>query len=243
MTGFPVGPPAAGPVRVPPPDPDARWKVIHAVAAFAGGIVASLLAALAVASGGITAFEAFAVVGPAQALGSLGVIAALARFPRPGRESLGLRFVPVDGWGLPLGVALQFGLSLILSLVVVIFLGGEAPVQDVVQIVDEAAGSGTRAAVVVTAVVLAPLSEELIFRGVLLRALDRRYPGWPAALGSAGAFALGHLLDANAALALPALFVMGLVLARGVQSTGRLGGAVAMHAGFNLLSVLLLFFA
>lgn len=240
MSVSPAGP--EGEALAGPPAPGA-WKVIHAVAAFAAGIGASLVAALAVAPGGLTSFETFAVVGPAQALGSIAVVAGLSRFPRPGRESLRLRFAPIDGWGLFLGAALQFALSLILSLVVVVFLGGEAPVQEVVQIVDEAAGPGTRAAVVITAVLLAPLSEELVFRGVLLRALARRYPGWPASLGSAAAFALAHLLDTNAALAVPALFVMGLVLARQVQSSGRLGGAVATHAGFNLLSVLLLFLA
>jgi len=94
---------------------------------------------------------------------------------------------------------------------------------------------------VVTAVVLAPVAEELVFRGILLRSLARRFSPWAAAFGSAGAFALGHLLDPNAALAVPALFVAGLVLARQVLVSGRLGGAIAMHAGFNLLSVLLLF--
>jgi hypothetical protein len=109
-------------------------------------------------------------------------------------------------------------------------------------VVDEATGLGTRVAVVITAVVLAPLAEELVFRGVLLRALAHRLPRWAAVLVSAGAFAVGHLLDPNAGLAVPALFVAGLVLARQVLKSGRLGGAIAMHAGFNLLSVLLLFF-
>lgn len=242
MTGTPAGPEegARGPA---PLESARRWTVGHALAAFAAGIGASLLVALAVAPGGITSFETFAVVGPAQALGSLAVVVALRRFPPPGRESLGLRFAPIDGWAVLLGAALEFGLSVLLTLVVVVFLGGEAPVQEVVQIVDEAAGPGTKTAVVVTAVVLAPLAEELVFRGVLLQALARRYPGWPATVGSAAAFALAHLLDANAGLAVPALFVMGLVLARMVQASGRLGGAVAAHAGFNLLSVLLLFIA
>lgn len=243
MNAFPVGAEGEKPAGPAPAGSPGGWKVIHAVSAFAAGIVASLLAALAVAPGGITSFEAFAVVGPSQALATIGVIGALGRFSATRRENLGLRFAPVDGWGLLVGAALQFGLSLLLSLVVVVLFRGEAPVQEVVRIVDEATGSGTRAAVVVTAVVLAPLSEELVFRGVLLRALVRRYPGWPASIGSAAAFALGHLLDTNAGLAVPALFVMGLVLARQVQSSGRLGGAVATHVGFNLLSVLLLFFA
>ncbi|MBP1633277.1 MAG: abortive infection protein [Acidobacteria bacterium] len=243
MTGSPAGPEGEAPTGPAPRREAWQWTVGHAVAAFAAGIGASLLAALAVAPGGITSFETFAVIGPAQALVSITVVAVLGRFPPPGREGLGLRFAPVDGLAVLLGSALQFGLSLLLSLVVVVFLGGEAPVQEVVQIVDEAADPGTRAAVVITAVVLAPLAEELVFRGVLLRALARRYPGWPAAFGSAAAFALAHLLDANAGLAVPAFLVMGLVLARLVQASGRLGGAVATHAGFNLLSVLLLFFA
>lgn len=219
------------------------WKVSHAVVAFAAGLGASLLAAVAVASGGITSFEAFAVVGPAQALATIAVVALLGRLSRPRREGLGLRFALADAWGLLAGAGLQIALSLVLSLVVVVFFSGEAPVQEVVQVVDEATGLGTRVAVVATAVVLVPLAEELVFRGILLRALARRYPSWVAILGSAGAFALGHLLDPNAGLAVPALFVMGLVLARQVLASGRLGGAVAMHAGFNLLSVLLLFMA
>ena len=229
---------AAGPLS---PASAGQWKVVHALAAFAAGIAASLVAAVPVASGGITSFEAFAVVGPAQSLAAIAVVALLKRSSRPVREDLGFRFTPADAWGLPAGAGLQIVLSLLLSLVVIVFFGGEAPVQDVVQVVDEAVGPGTRAAVVVTAVLLAPVAEELVFRGILLRALARRFSPWAAALGSAGAFALAHLLDTKAALAVPALFVAGLVLARQVLVSGRLGGAIAMHAGFNLLSVLLLF--
>jgi membrane protease YdiL (CAAX protease family) len=232
--------PADGSLSTPPVAP---WKVVHAAAAFLAGIGGSLLAAVAVAAGGITPFEAFAVVGPAQSLATIGVVALLRRYSRPAREELGFRFAPADGWGLLAGAGLQVALSLLLSLVVVVFFRGEAPVQDVVQIVDEAVGLGTRVAVVATAVFLAPVAEELVFRGILLRALARRFRPWTATIGSAGAFALGHLLDPNAALAVPALFLMGVVLARQVQVSARLGGAMAVHVGFNLLSVLFLFLA
>jgi len=217
------------------------WRVQHAVLAFAAGLFASLLAALAVAGGGITSFEAFAVVGPAQSLATIGVVAWLARIPPPGREPLGLRFVPSDGWGLLGGAGLQIALSWVLSWVVVIFFHGEAPVQDVVRVADEAAGPGTRVVVVATVVFIVPLAEELLFRGVLLRALARRFASRVVVVISAAAFAVAHLLDPNAVLAVPALFVMGLVLGRLVLVSGRLGGAVAVHAGFNLLSVLFLF--
>lgn len=209
--------------------------------AFAVGVGASLAAALAVAGGGITSFETFAVVGPSQAVATVGAVALLARALPPGREPLGLRFAPFDAWGLLAGAGLQVALSLVLSWVVVVFFRGEAPVQDVVRVADEAAGLGTRVAVVVTTVFLAPLAEELVFRGILLRALAARFAGWTAVVLSAAAFAAGHLLDPNAVLAVPALFVVGLVLGRRVVVSGRLGGAIAIHAGFNLLSVLFLF--
>ena len=57
-------------------------------------------------------------------------------------------------------------------------------------------------------------------------------------LVTAAAFALTHLaLDPDAAVAVPALFVMGVVLAALVQRRGRLGPAVVTHVGFNLLGV------
>lgn len=232
------------PGRPASPTPPAReWKVWHALAAFGAGLVGSLAATAAVAPGGLTSFEYFAVVGPAQALCSLGTVAVLRCRPLPGRAPLGLRFRAADAWGIPAGAGLEVALSLLLSLVVAVFFRGEAPVQEVVQVVDEAAGLGTRAAVVITAVLLGPLAEEVVFRGVLLRALARHLPDWGVVSASAGLFALGHLVDPNAALAVPAFFLMGLVLGRLVLKTGRLGPAVATHAGFNLLSVLLLFFA
>jgi membrane protease YdiL (CAAX protease family) len=46
---------------------------------------------------------------------------------------------------------------------------------------------------IVALVLLAPLGEELLFRGLLLRALVRRMPFWPAAVLSAVLFALCHV--------------------------------------------------
>jgi membrane protease YdiL (CAAX protease family) len=219
------------------------WKVGHAVAAFATGLLASAAASLAVARGGISDLEIFAVVGPAQCLATIAVVAALRRSARLRREPLGLRLVPADAWGLLIGASLEVALSLAIYTVARLVFGGELPVQEVVTAADQAVGLSTRLAVVATAVVLAPLSEELVFRGVLVRALRWRWGAKVALFGSAAPFALVHLLDPNAALAVPALFVVGLVLARQVQKSGRLGRALATHVGFNLVGVLLLFFA
>lgn len=215
-----------------------RWQVAHAVLAFGAGLVASLVAAGAVWSGGISAFESFAVVGAAQTLVTIGVVARLCRVP--GREPLGLRPRGRDAAGLLLGAALAVGLSLLTYAVMRVF-GFEVTQQAVVRVADEAAGPGTQAAVVIVAVLLAPLAEEMVFRGVLLKGLQGRLSVRWSAFVSAAAFALVHLaLDPSAVAAVPALFVVGLVLAATVRWTGGLGLAIATHTGFNLVGVLAL---
>ena len=66
--------------------------------------------------------------------------------------------------------------------------------------------------------------------------------GFAAVVGSAGAFALIHLLDPNLLLAMPVFFVLGWVLARATIRTGRLGRAMTIHAGFNLVTVVAVLF-
>jgi membrane protease YdiL (CAAX protease family) len=88
------------------------------------------------------------------------------------------------------------------------------------------------AVMVVALVVLAPLGEELIFRGLLLRGLVRRMPFWVAALVSAVMFAAAHL-DAYALWPRAiALVLTGLVLAWIYRRRGY-WAAVTAHATVN----------
>jgi len=83
-----------------------------------------------------------------------------------------------------------------------------------------------------TAVVLAPLFEETIFRGVLLPVAGRRLgPVWGVLL-SAGVFAVAHL---SLGELLP-LLVLGLGLGWLRWNGGRLGSCVLMHAFWNALT-------
>ncbi|MEY4430352.1 MAG: hypothetical protein RLZZ533_288 [Cyanobacteriota bacterium] len=83
-----------------------------------------------------------------------------------------------------------------------------------------------------TAVVLAPLFEETIFRGVLLPVAARQLgPGWGVLL-SAAVFAVAHL---SLGELLP-LLVLGLGLGWLRWSGGRLGSCVLMHALWNGLT-------
>lgn len=84
----------------------------------------------------------------------------------------------------------------------------------------------------------APLVEELFYRGLLLRSLEKRR--WPAAASVAGSAALFGLLHLQP-LQFAGLFVFGLVLAGLTVGFGRLGPAVWAHMAFNASTVVVLY--
>lgn len=79
----------------------------------------------------------------------------------------------------------------------------------------------------------APIVEELFFRGLLLRALERRYGTAAAVVLSGLIFGITHF----ELLQLPALTAFGIVLALLAVRTRRLGPGIAAHAAFNLVAV------
>lgn len=86
--------------------------------------------------------------------------------------------------------------------------------------------------IVLSAMVLAPILEEIVFRGFLYRVL-RRATGVGVALGvSSVAFALIH----DRQVMIP-IFVVGVALAWVYERTGSLAGPIAFHTAFNGLTV------
>jgi len=86
----------------------------------------------------------------------------------------------------------------------------------------------------IAAVVLAPIAEELLFRGLLFRALLQRYHVNVAAIVSALVFAVVHIdVAVSQPLALVGLTLVGVVLAHAYQRTGSLLVPIAGHAAFN----------
>jgi membrane protease YdiL (CAAX protease family) len=83
-----------------------------------------------------------------------------------------------------------------------------------------------------TATVLAPLFEEMLFRGVLLPVLARPLGPLPAIVVSAGTFALAHLSLSE----LMPLFVLGIGLGWLRWRSGRLAASVLMHGLWNGLT-------
>ena len=91
-------------------------------------------------------------------------------------------------------------------------------------------------------VVLAPLVEEVIFRGMLLSRLRRSFGRWASILISAAAFALIHLIDPNAVFAVPSLFLVGIGLGWYALPYGDLSVPIFVHAGVNLTGAVFLLY-
>ena len=89
----------------------------------------------------------------------------------------------------------------------------------------------------ITTTIIAPLFEEIVFRGVLLPVLTRDYGKLIGILISSFVFALAHL-SLNE---LPPLFVLGIGLATTRLISGRLSSSVIMHSCWNGITFLNLF--
>ena len=84
-------------------------------------------------------------------------------------------------------------------------------------------------ATIIEVAVLAPIFEEMIFRGILLRAFLTRYPTWPAIAISALFFGFAHLNIYQFFLAFP----MGLLLGWLYERSRSLIPSAILHASFN----------
>lgn len=111
----------------------------------------------------------------------------------------------------------------------------EAPARD---LANRATGPVSWVVLALIVVVGAPVVEELFYRGLFLRSLEKRAMApWAAVLVSAAVFAGMHFEY----LQFAGLFLFGIVLATMVMRTGRLGPAIWAHAAFNGVTVLSLY--
>lgn len=249
MTATEHGAPVGGPADDAPP---ARWGAPDLVVAFLVAQFASALGFALYASArgvpledldreALTIGEIALLQAPLW-LGLLGVplLATRLRGNGPHRD-LGLwatwRDVPR---GLAIGVACQ--LVLVPIVTIPVFLLTDADQADLEEpareLTDKAQGAGVLLLVLVV-VVMAPLAEEVFFRGMLQRTLGRVVPVWPAMLVTSVLFGVSHFQ----ALQLPALAAFGLVLSLLVHRGGRLGPAIWAHVGFNATTVAALLLA
>jgi len=88
---------------------------------------------------------------------------------------------------------------------------------------------------VCSTVVLAPLAEEVFFRG-LLQSMIRRYlrSPWAAVAGASAVFAAFHVSQPQA---IPSLFALSVALGYNYERTGRLYAPILIHALFNAVNL------
>ena len=153
-------------------------------------------------------------------------------------------------WGREIGSGVLFGLGL--YPVIVFVVGGlltyllqtvsgehvEAPKQ----VGDHLPAIGT-ALTIVYAIVIAPVGEELFFRGVLFRALRDRHGFWVGAVGSSVGFGLIHFVPdaaADTALLMIAMFFTGIALCYLYERRGTIVAPLAAHVTFNVIGIVLI---
>ena len=91
--------------------------------------------------------------------------------------------------------------------------------------------------IIFAAVIIAPVVEEIFFRGFLFAGLKKRFPWKKAMIISAGLFALLHLSP----LAAPPIFLLGLVFAYLYQKSGSIWPAICVHLLVNAAAVIWVF--
>jgi len=220
--------------------PAVTWGIGDFVWVYFAGIAASLVFAqigLAITGddpkniGGVT--TALALLG--QFGGWIAGLVWVSR--RKGRGTLRADFGFVvrirDAGILLVGIALEIGLAVVVQPLVNLANQQQTVVNDL-----EKAHGLKLAALALVAGVVAPVTEELLFRGLLLRSIARRLEPGPAIAVTALVFALAHLLDPSLGTlaVLPALFALGAVSGVLALRTGDLSKSIFLHVGFNLLT-------
>lgn len=153
--------------------------------------------------------------------------------------------------GLGIGAITQFPLLVVVYLPFYPLIERDDISKNAEELVDRAVSLGDRVLLGVVVVLVAPIVEEIFFRGFLFQRFQSSFSKrfMPSAtlhlsvVFTAILFALTHLLGgvtASDLLPLWGLFLVGLLLAYAVHITNRLGVAVLIHMGFNLLAFILI---
>lgn len=230
--------------------PRATWKVWEAIAVYVAAILVGGLATVPVIE--LVNDEDLANLA-ASALAAVVIVGVLvawltSRHPTwirvlgfPERGGWWREIRASVGFGLLLYPGIVLGVGLIVNLVLTAISGEQVRAPEQVPSGLSAVG------VVVTvlyAIVIAPVHEELFFRGVLFRAARDRY-GLGAGLVASGlGFGLIHYIDGawqNAFLLMVVMFFNGMALAWWYERRGTIVASLVAHMVFNVIGLTLIF--
>ncbi len=224
-----------------------RWGFGDAAWAVAGGFGSAAIAAAVIAAARYANTPSSDVKFDAldNAIASLVQFAVMAtlvyltvgRRGRGLRHDLGLVLLARDWYWILIGMGTAIAAGMALLPINQLWTDGRHGKQQIGETVRHSA-SLARVLLVITVVLIAPIVEETVFRGIVLRSALRRMPVGPAVLVSGVTFAALHLLDITTFPAMPALFVLGTGSAIVSVRSGNMSRSIYLHMGFNLLGAI-----
>lgn len=137
------------------------------------------------------------------------------------------------------GILPIFFFAAVLSRLFMLIFGHQVTIQDVVLIFTEPQSFLTLLALLGLAMIVAPVAEEVLFRGMLLPLIMKRLGAGPAVVLSSAVFALVHF---HVPSFFP-LFALAACLALAYIYTGSLLVPIVMHALFNGMNLALVLLA
>ncbi|CAI8318909.1 MAG: Uncharacterised protein [Acidimicrobiaceae bacterium] len=229
------------PSGITEPDPQLSWGVRHVIYGWLLGQVAVILVVIAINAfdSGIDlddpSLEITAILQAALWVGTLGIPMWLYLVKGVSWKEFGWEFQKNDILpGLLIGLGTQIAAGLLYLPLVLIFDGIDVS-EPARELVDKATGFGVFLLFLVVAIG-APLVEELFYRGLTLKAFEKKMSNRLALVLSSLVFAIAHLQ----LIQFPALFLFGFVAGYLARKYDRLGRAVWAHVGFNTTTVVAL---
>lgn len=170
-----------------------------------------------------------------------GVLAFIKPYGRAGFRNIGLK---KPKWADPLYGLAGFPVYYVILVVTVFLVQVLIPAVDVNQAQDLGLNGRYDTLQLVFIFIclagLAPLAEEIIFRGFIYSSLKKALPLWGAIILTSGLFAAGHLAEGGSGgpLYIGAIdtFILSLVLIYLREKTGRLWAGVALHSLKNIVA-------
>ena len=156
-----------------------------------------------------------------------------------GREELGVRWgdpgrtFAFGGLGALAALAMSYGVFFIIYFIFYLATG-RSPVSAEAERLQDL-GGGYLAFIIFIVVVLAPIFEELFFRGLFYPALRRRMGPWPAIVLNGAIFGILHFQP----LFVLSLVLVGIVLAYLYEKTDSLAAPMIAHSLYNLVVILI----
>jgi membrane protease YdiL (CAAX protease family) len=162
----------------------------------------------------------------------------------------GFRLATVFGIDqLPVRKSILWGISLLVCALPLIFAASylasyflhsdpTTDSQEIIQVFERSSSIGQRLPIILLAVVVAPVAEEIAFRGYIYGVMRRYFGALPALVFTGVLFAIVHL---NVPTLFP-LFILSCLFTVSYEATGSLLVPMTMHALFNTVNLVAIVF-